>query len=75
MQSVTQVSHKTNGTRALLKSLTVAQLLKKYPAFRETELLLPFSQEPIYGHYPELLNPSLRLHVISCNMLPFELVG
>jgi hypothetical protein len=67
MQCVTQVSHKTNGTTALLKLLTVVQLLKKYPAFDGNELLLPYSQESIYGPYPELL--ILSKSKTLCNLL------
>jgi len=67
IQCITQVSHKINGTRAPLMSLTVTQLLKKVPCIFLNWTVIPHSQEPMYGPYPQLLNPS-KFKTL-CNLL------
>jgi hypothetical protein len=39
--------------QSLVEKLAVAQLVKKFPVFMDTEYLLPCSQEPATGTYPE----------------------
>jgi hypothetical protein len=52
----------TPGSRVLPEKVTVAQLFKKFLAFMETNILLPFSLEPATGPYPEPVefNPQPR---------------
>jgi hypothetical protein len=41
------------NVRDLLEKLIIAEMFKKFPAFLESEVSLPCSQQPATGPYPE----------------------
>jgi hypothetical protein len=59
-------------SRILLEKLTGSQLVKKFPAFMETEGSLPHSQVPANCpyHEPDQSNP--YLHIPRLENLPFQ---
>jgi hypothetical protein len=69
-QPTNQPTYLLHGAEAFLRSLTVPQLVKKFPAFHGTRRFITCSQEPATCPYPEPFHPiSLR----SISILPSQL--
>jgi hypothetical protein len=65
------VSQLTPRSRVLLEELEVAKLLKKFPAFMEPEVSLPYSEDPPLD---PILSKMIPVHTLTPYFLKILLV-
>jgi hypothetical protein len=56
----------TPGDRVFLQKLIISQLVRKSPPLKEPDDLIPWSQEPATGPYPDQLIP---VHTLTFSFL------
>jgi hypothetical protein len=61
----------TLWSRFILEMLTVAQLVKKFPAFMEIAGSVPSPQQPATCLYPELSSSPCVLHILHLILMTF----
>jgi hypothetical protein len=65
MHSILPVEHQqTSWKRVLPEKVTVAQLIKKFPEFKEAKSSLPFPQELATGPYPKPDKSNPQQHIL-----------